>query len=256
MEDRLKVTFLGSGTSLGVPEIGCNCEVCTSGEPKNNRLRPSVLIKCNNMSIIIDTTPDLRMQALKYNVDKIDAILYTHNHADHVFGLDDIRRFNFIQGKPIPCYGSEKTIKWIRNTFSYILEDNRYKFFLPKIDFNVINGRFHVGDCEVVPIELMHAQMVVLGFRIGRFAYLTDCNAIPDKSRELLAGLDLLVLDALRRNPHVAHFSLPQAVEEAHKTGAKRTVFTHISHELDHYKINEQLPENMELGYDGLVIEV
>jgi len=256
MVESLKVTFLGSGTSLGVPEICCNCDVCTSGDPKNNRLRPSVLINCNNMSIIIDTTPDLRMQALKYNVDKIDAILYTHNHADHVFGLDDIRRFNFLQGKPIPCYRNEKTIEWIKNIFSYILEDSKYKFFLPKIDFNIINGRFHIGDCEVVPIELMHAEMVVLGYRMGRFAYLTDCNMIPDKSRELLTGLDVLVLDALRRKPHVAHFSLQEAIKEAHKIKAKRTVFTHIGHDLDHQKTNEQMPGNMELAYDGLVIEV
>ena len=145
--------------------------------------------------------------------------------------------------------------EWIKSTFSYILEENKYKFFLPKIDFNIINGKFNIGDLEIIPVELMHAEMVVLGFRIGKFAYLTDCNMIPDKSRELLTGLDLLVLDALRSNPHVAHFSLEEAIAEADKIGARRTVFTHISHDLDHHKTNEQLSDNMELAYDGMVLK-
>lgn len=256
MRKTLKITFIGTGTSLGVPEIGCSCDVCTSPDTKNFRFRPSIFIECGNTSFIIDTTPDLRMQAIKFNINKIDAILYTHNHADHVFGLDDIRRYNHMQQKSIPCYGSEKTIEWIKRTFSYILEADKYKFFLPQVDFNVINGRFAVNGCEIIPINLMHSEMPVLGYRIGGCAYLTDCNKIPDESRVLLKKLDVLILDALRWRPHVAHFTLSEAIEEAEKIGAKKTYFTHISHDLDHRKTNEQLPENMELAYDGLVIEL
>jgi len=257
MKEKLKITFLGTGTSLGVPVIGCNCEVCTSTDMKNKRLRPSVLVETKEISILIDTTPDLRMQALKYKVNKIDAILYTHQHADHIFGLDDIRSFNYLQKSSIPCYGNEKTIKVIMNSFSYILKnDKRFEYFLPKIDFHTINNKFHIGDIEIIPVEVLHGGLSILGFRIGNFAYLTDCNKIPETSRKLLSGLDLLVLDALRRKPHIAHFSLSEAVSEAKLIAADRTFFTHISHDLEHNSTNKQLPENIKLAYDGLVVEL
>ncbi|NVM04408.1 MAG: MBL fold metallo-hydrolase [Candidatus Helarchaeota archaeon] len=257
MKKNLKVTFLGTGTSLGVPEIGCKCEVCTSPDMKNKRLRPSVLIEAKEISILIDTTPDLRIQALKYNVNKIDAVLYTHQHADHIFGLDDIRRFNYIQKRAIPCYGSENTIKALMNSFSYILKnDKRFEYFLPKVDFHTINNNFYIRDIEIIPVEVLHGGLSILGFRIGDFAYLTDCNKIPNGSRELLSGLNVLVLDALRKKPHIAHFNLSEAVSEARLIGAERTFFTHISHDLEHNTINKQLPENIKLAYDGLVVEL
>ncbi|MFC1562820.1 MBL fold metallo-hydrolase [candidate division KSB1 bacterium] len=253
----MKITFLGTGTSLGVPEIGCECEVCNSEDSKNKRLRPSVFVECNEISIIIDTTPDLRIQALKYNVKKIDAILYTHQHADHIFGLDDIRRFNFIQKKSIPCYGNKKTISAVKNAFSYILKNNKkFKYFLPKIDFNVINSNFSIGDVEIIPIEVLHGGLSILGFRIGDFAYLTDCNKIPQSSRKLLSGLKLLVLDALRESNHVAHFSLYEALSEAKLIAAEKTFFTHISHRLEHNSTNKKLPDNIKLAYDGLILEI
>ncbi len=253
----MKITFLGTGTSLGVPEIGCNCKVCTSEDIRNKRLRPSVLVEDKEISIIIDTSPDLRMQALNNNVKKIDAILYTHQHADHIFGLDDIRRFNFLQNKSIPCYGNEKTIEFIKTSFSYILKcDERFKYFLPKIDFNIINSKFSIDDIEIIPIEIMHGGLSIFGFRIGDFAYLTDCNKIPESSRHLLSGLKILVLGALRTRSHIAHFSLSEALSEANLIGAEMSFFTHISHKLEHSTINEQLPENIKLAYDGLIIEI
>ena len=257
MKNNLKITFLGTGTSLGVPEIGCDCEVCTSTDVKNERLRPSVLVECEEISILIDTAPDLRIQALKYKVNKIDAILYTHYHADHIFGLDDIRRFNYLQKKSIPCYGDKKTIKAVKCSFSYILKnDKRFAYFLPKIDFHTINNEFHIRDIKIIPIEVLHGGLSILGFRIGDFAYLTDCNEIPETSRKLLSGLDVLVLDALREKPHIAHFNLAEAVSEAELISAERTFFTHISHDLEHNTTNKQLPENMKLAYDGLVVEL
>ncbi len=257
MKKKLKITFLGTGTSLGVPEIGCDCGVCNSTDMKNKRLRPSVLVESKEISILIDTTPDLRIQALKYKVNKIDAVLYTHKHADHIYGLDDIRRFNYLQKRSIPCYGDEKTIKAIMNSFSYILKnDKRFEYFLPKIDFHTINNKFHIGDIEIIPVEVLHGGLSILGFRIGNFAYLTDCNKIPESSKELLSGLDVLVLDALRKKSHIAHFNLSEAVSEAELIAADRTFFTHVSHDLEHNTINKQLPENIKLAYDGLVVEL
>lgn len=263
----MRITILGSGTSHGVPAVGCDCDVCQSTDPKDRRTRPSILIELSEpppapfgasvRSILVDTSTDLRAQALANNVRRVDAILFTHTHADHIFGLDDVRRYNQMQKGAIACYGDPPTVASLRHIFSYVFEPPVQKGGgLPQLTLFNIAGRFSLGGVEIVPVPVRHGALPVLGFRIGAFAYLTDCNQIPDASWPLLEGVRTLVIDALRQRPHSTHFSVGEATAAAARMGATRTYFTHISHDLGHAATNAQLPPGVELAYDGLVLEV
>ena len=263
----IRVTVLGSGTSHGVPAIGCDCEVCRSPDPRDKRTRPSILIEITGepasafagavRSILVDTSTDLRTQALANDVRRVDAILFTHTHADHVFGLDDVRRFNQMQRSAIPCFADADSLSNLRRMFSYIFEPpKQLGGGLPRLLLFRLAGAFSLGGVEIVPVPLFHGSLPVLGFRIGSFAYLTDCNRIPDESFALLAGVRTLIIDALRHRPHSTHFSVGEATAAAARIGAARTWFTHISHDLGHTATCASLPPGVQLAYDGLVIEV
>ena len=252
----MKVTFLGTGTSQGVPLINCSCDVCTSENLKNNRLRSSVTIETNSTILLVDTTPDLRQQLLRYPVPRIDAILYTHAHADHICGMDDIRRFNFIQEDKIPAYADKKTLLRLDKVFSYAFDNDGTNYGLPSLAAREITGTFYINEIEIIPIPLFHGKNQVLGFRIGNFAYCTDANRIPDESYDKLRELDLLVLGALREISHPTHFSMNEAIFEAQKIGSRQTYFIHMSHDIDHEFHGKKLPENMYFAYDGLQLEL
>jgi phosphoribosyl 1,2-cyclic phosphate phosphodiesterase len=267
----LRITVLGSGTSSGVPAIGCDCAVCTSTDPRDTRTRPSILIEVAGdlpsatgsafagavRSILVDTSSDLRAQALANNVRRMDAILFTHSHADHVFGLDDVRRYNHMQKSAIACFADAGTLADLRRVFQYIFEPSAQKGGgLPQLTLFQIAGPLSLGGVEVVPVPLLHGRLPVLGFRIGSFAYLTDCNAIPDASWPLLDGVRTLILDALRHRPHPTHFSLAESVDICARLGVERALFTHICHDLPHADTCAQLPDGIDLAYDGQVIEI
>lgn len=254
----VRVLFLGTGTSHGVPMIGCDCDVCTSSDPRDKRSRPSILLDVDDGSrVLVDTTPDLRSQALAHDIRRVDAILFTHSHADHVMGLDEIRRYNMMMRTSMPIFADAGTLGDLRRTFAYIFESDAPKGGgVPDVRLYPIAGPFCLGRQEIVPVPIRHGPWNILGFRLGGFAYLTDCNGIPDSSLALLGGLDTLVLDALRKRPHPTHFTIDEAVEMAGRIGARRTLFTHIAHELGHAATCASLPEGMALAHDGLRIEI
>jgi phosphoribosyl 1,2-cyclic phosphate phosphodiesterase len=248
------VIVLGSGTSHGVPMIGCDCAVCTSDDPRDHRTRPSIFVRHAGVHLLVDTSPELRIQCLACNVRRVDAVLFTHHHADHVVGIDDLRRFNWIMKRALRCYGSEATLAVLQRMFGYAFSprtgDTTSR---PVLDPIPIGERpFEVDQARIIPIPLRHGDMPVLGFRFGSFAYCTDCSYIPDASYALLEHLDVLMLDALRRTPHPTHFHLERAVETAARIAARRTYFTHIAHELGHRATNAELPDGMALAHDGL----
>jgi phosphoribosyl 1,2-cyclic phosphate phosphodiesterase len=266
----MRVTVLGSGTSNGVPAIGCACAVCTSTDPRDHRTRPSILIELNAAadaefarsvrSILVDTSTDLRNQALANDVRRVDAILFTHAHADHIFGLDDVRRYNQMQRSSIACYADRQTVGDLRRIFSYVFDPPAQTGGgIPQLTLFPIGGTFTLGGAEIVPVPLLHGVLPVLGFRIGTFAYLTDCNRIPETSWRLLTddgGVSTVIIDALRHRPHSTHFSVAESVEAVARLGASRAYFTHICHDLPHADTNAQLPRGVELAYDGLVLDV
>ncbi|MCG8409610.1 MAG: MBL fold metallo-hydrolase [Phycisphaerales bacterium] len=255
LEKALKIIVLGSGTSHGVPMIACDCPVCLSSDPHDKRTRPSITIQYEQTTLLVDTTPELRLQCLANDVTRVHAVLYTHYHVDHVTGLDDLRRFNWLQEQPIPCYGQTATLDRLRMMFPYVFEqEEKYPSAVPRLTLHVIDEPFQIGGRTITPIPLLHGTMPVLGFRVGNFAYCTDVNEIPADSWPLLEGLDVLILDALRKRPHPTHFNLDQAVAHAKKIGAKQTYFTHIAHELGHDATNRELPDGMALAYDTQVI--
>ena len=255
----MDVTFLGTGTSMGVPMIGCACAVCQSTDPRDNRSRPSILVRlASGAAILVDTSSDLRAQALRFGLTRIDAVLYTHSHADHILGLDELRRFNTLMKGPIPLYGDERTLTDLRRIFHYAFQPPREPGheYVPNLVPFVLDGPITVAGVEVQPVPVTHGARTIFGFRFGRFAYLTDCCAIPEASWPLLEGLDVVVVDALRERPHASHFSLDQAVAAARRIGAGRTFFTHMSHDLGHDATCARLPEGMALAHDGLRLEI
>jgi phosphoribosyl 1,2-cyclic phosphate phosphodiesterase len=252
----MRLTFLGTGTSHGVPSIGCECATCQSTDPRDNRLRPSVFLQGARAAVLVDAGPDLRQQALRHRITRVDAIVFTHGHADHILGIDDVRRFNALMKGAMPCYGDADTLDDIRRTFGYIFAPDAPKGGgIPMLDLRPIAAPFTIGDLEVRPVPVRHGRKPILGFRVGGFAYLTDCNALADEAWPLLHGLEVLVLDALRERPHPTHFSLNEAVETARRIGARQTYFTHMCHDLPHEATNARLPATMQLAYDGLVLE-
>ena len=253
----LKVTFLGTGTSQGVPLIACPCEVCASEDDLDKRLRSSVMVEQSGVRVVIDTGPDFRQQMLREKVKRLDAVVFTHEHKDHIAGLDDIRAFNFSQNRAMEVYGTERVQKAIRREFAYIFDENPYPG-IPKINLNTIDQRpFIIGGMRLIPIEVFHYKLPVLGFRIGDFTYITDANYIPDGEKEKIAGTKVLVLNALRREAHISHFTLKEAIALSEEIAAERTYFTHISHQLGkHRETERELPERIRLAYDGLTINV
>jgi len=251
----MQMTFLGSGTSGGVPVISCDCTVCRSLNPKNKRLRSSVLFQVEGLNILVDTSPDLRQQLLRQPIPRVDAVLYTHAHADHIFGLDELRRFNYLQKERIPAYAHPETSIKLRSIFDYAFHEGALRPGVPNLSLMDIKGKFSIAGIEIIPVPLLHGNQEILGFRIGDLAYCTDVSAIPETSYPLLENLEYLILDALREKPHPTHFSLDQAIDQAQKINAKQTYFTHISHILDQDKHGQGLPESIRFAYDGLVLE-
>ncbi|HXQ76593.1 MAG TPA: MBL fold metallo-hydrolase [Gemmatimonadaceae bacterium] len=254
----MRITFLGTGTSHGVPMIGCDCGTCRSSDPHDKRWRASVYIETDDgLALLVDAGPDIRAQSLAFNIRRVDAIIFTHGHADHIMGLDDVRRFNVLQQRAMPCFADEATLRDLRKTFFYVFDPATPRGGgLPQLELFRVAGPFCIGQQEIVPVPIFHGNRPILGLRIGRFAYLTDCSRIPDESWPLLTGLDLLVVDALRESPHPTHFSLSEAVAVSAKVGARRTCFTHMCHNLRHAETCAKLPPGVELAYDGLVVEL
>ena len=251
----MKITFLGTGTSHGVPKIACDCSVCRSTDSRNRRLRPSVLLSFSDRNLIIDTSVDFRQQMLNHPLRSLDAILFTHAHADHVHGLDDIRVFSDVQG-PIDAWAESNTALILRRTFSYIFEAGNRISGIPKLHLHEITGPFQLFGQTVVPVPLLHGRDLVLGYRVGNFAYLTDCSSIPDDSLDLLGSLDVLVLDGLRFRPHPTHFSIDESIEVAGIIHPRSTFLTHICHDVDHAITSQMLPPDVFLAYDGLILDL
>ena len=248
--------MLGSGTSTGIPVIGCRCAVCLSTDPRNRRLRPGLKLELTGGTAIVDTSPDFREQALRYGVERVDAVLYTHSHADHVFGLDDLRIFNFRQRAAIPCYGSGETMHRLRQIFSYVFEEGQEGGGKPRLELVPVATPFELLGERVEPIPVRHGDMEVFGYRVGDFALVTDVNVIPEESFARLAGVRTLVLSALRYRPHPTHFSFAEAIAAAARIGAARTILTHVTHDVNHGALDIELPPGVEVGYDGLVVDL
>jgi len=253
----LDVTFLGTGTSTGVPVVGCGCRVCTSEDPKNQRLRQSVKIEANGKHFLIDTTPDLRLQLLRDPIPRLDFILFTHSHSDHLMGLDDIRPFNFRQREPIHAFANSWTAHAIRRAFSYIWNDTQIGGGKPQLELHEVEAPFTHEGIAITPIPVSHGEWTILGYRIGDFAYITDTNGIPDASMKLLEGVEVLAIDGLRpAPPHPTHFTIDQAIDAARRIGAKKTWLIHLTHDIDHASFEKTLPQDVHLAYDGLRLQV
>jgi phosphoribosyl 1,2-cyclic phosphate phosphodiesterase len=252
------LTVLGSGTSMGVPTIGCDCAVCTSPDLHDRRTRPSVMVQWDDHTVLIDTTPDFREQAIREHIRKIDAVLYTHGHADHILGLDDVRPLSFPRvtgGGKIPLYASDRTTQVLRSVFRYIFDAN-YKYGgLAQVELQPVDGPVNLFGATFTPLVVMHGDVPIEGYRFGSAAYLTDFSSVPEESLARLEGLDILFLDALRHHPHPTHSTVENSLKIVERLKPKRTYFTHISHDLPHEETNAALPENVRLAHDGLKLE-
>jgi phosphoribosyl 1,2-cyclic phosphate phosphodiesterase len=251
-----KITFLGTGTSQGVPIINCQCPVCISDDPRNKRLRTSISVQTDKSAFIIDTTPDLREQLLKNPIPRLDAVIFTHAHADHIYGIDDLRRFNQLQKKRIPVYASQQTLSRLTTIFDYAFGNGDLNLGLPNLEGFEIENSFYINEVKVTPLKVYHGEQEIFGYRIGNMAYCTDVSRIPDESYPLLEDLDVLILGALRENSHPNHFSVDEAVHEAQKIKAKNTYFVHMSHKIDHQSRQDTLPPGISFAYDGMVVYV
>lgn len=253
----MKVTFLGTGTSQGVPVIACTCEVCSSLDYRDKRLRASIHIAVDNLSLVIDTGPDFRQQMLRENISRLDAVLFTHAHRDHTAGLDDVRAYNFIQHINMPVYGTIATLNQIKNDFAYIFGLADYPG-LPRLNLQEIGEEtFTISNTAITPLPVMHMKLPVLGFRIGDFSYITDANSIPEATHEKLKGTKILVINALQREHHISHFNLKEAIDIVKVINPEKAYFTHISHKLGlHAAVEKELPENISLAIDGLQFTV
>ena len=240
--------------------IACDCEICASPNPKNKRFRPSVLVSTAGRHILVDTSPDLRSQALTFGIARIDAVLFTHHHADHILGLDDLRIYNYYLEGKLPCYSDRRTLDRLRHVFDYAFADGKTEQSRPKLSTHELNGQFDLFGLNITPFPLYHGSLSILGFlfedELGhRFGYATDCSAMPDETADLLRGVDLLILDSLRYDPHPTHLSLEQATELAGQLQAKQTLLTHIAHQLEHEAVNASLPPEIQLAFDGQLVE-
>ncbi|MEM7657418.1 MAG: MBL fold metallo-hydrolase [Bacteroidota bacterium] len=252
----MKFTFSGTGTSQGVPVIACSCEVCQSSDPRDKRLRTSGILQSEKTTLVFDTGPDFRQQMLRHDIQHLDAVVFTHQHKDHVAGLDDVRAYNYQQQQPMPIYGSDATLNHLKQEFAYVFAVKQYPG-VPKLELHPIKGRnsFPIGDIELQPIPVLHGEMPVLGFRTENFAYVTDANYIPSSSKNMLKGLDILVLNALRKAEHHSHFNLEQALALIEKLQPKQAYLTHISHLMGtHAETSKELPDGVEIAYDGLEV--
>ncbi len=255
----MKILFLGTGTSTGVPSLCCDCEVCLSDDPKNKRLRASILVSENGHNILIDTSTDLRQQCLAHRVQHVHHVLFTHHHADHVHGIDELRSFNYFNKTVIPCFANEPTVEELTKKFSYIFSNGAVQMGggLPQLTLQAIGEEaFPLGGMVVDPLEITHGKLTIAGYKINNSAYITDCSGIPEKTQEKLAGLDLMIINALGFAPHPTHFNLDQALNAIETLKPKRALLTHINHKFDHSAISKELPENVELAYDGLAVEL
>lgn len=254
----MKLTFLGTGTSQGIPVIGCKCKVCTSHDLHDNRLRTSAMIDVDQKTFVIDTGPDFRQQMLRAKPDMVDAVLFTHEHKDHIAGMDDIRPFNYQSGKPLNVYASDQVQEALKREYHYVFNHLKYPG-VPEVNLHKISGNenFEIDGTEIIPIEVLHYKLPVLGFRIKNMAYITDANFISEQEKQKLQNLDVLVLNALRKENHISHFNLEEAIALSQELKAKRTYFTHISHLMGtHAEVSKELPPNIFIAYDGLEVEI
>lgn len=257
MNTPIKITFLGTGTSSGVPMIGCDCEVCTSSNEKDVRLRSSILIQSSTTTIVVDTTPDFRYQMLRTKTKHLDAVVFTHPHKDHIGGLDDVKAFNFFSQQPIPLYLNELTLLGVKTEMHYAFAEHKYPG-VPSFNIHLIDEeKFTIGDIEIEPIKVWHLKMPVLGFRIGNFTYITDANKIEEQELQKIIGSKILVLNALRKKAHISHFTLQEAVDLSNQLLVPQVYLTHISHQMGlHDEINKELPSHIQLAFDGLVLDL